>query len=467
MSFFNLYKNIKFSHVKNQFLAVMCANLVCLAHGGAMGWLSPSLLVLQSDETPLVSGPINNETASWVGSTTYFGGVVGNFLFMALLNHFGRKRTFSVLALPNLAFWIIVTFAKRIEFLYFGRFLGGLTGGGTFVCVPLFVAEIADDHIRGILGSLLMIFVCIGVMISYIAGAYLTYSTAPFVIMGFPIAFLVSFLILPESPDDLMRQNRVADAEKSLRFYKNCKADNKEDTERFKKEWEKVQLIAQQKLDRGDKVHFNDFCTREARIGLLKGFSLISLSLFCGSPVLMNYAALIFKDSGSKLDPSVSSIIMIAIQLIATAISTSLIDNVGRRILLIVSSTGTTIGLSAMGAYTYLSFHNYDLDGFDWVPVTSISVSVFMAYIGLVPLVFVVLMEVLPVKIRASGTSYCLSLISLFMFIIVKFYPTLVAIIHLHSCMWIFAAVSLLGVFFGWFVLEETKGKNINVESVK
>lgn len=113
----------------------------------------------------------------------------------------------------------------------------------------------------------------------------------------------------------------------------------------------------------------------------------------------MNYAALIFKDSGSNLDPSVSSIIMIAIQLIATTISTSLIDNIGRRKLLVVSSAGTTIGLSIMGAYTYLSYRQYDLNGFDWVPVTSISFSVLLAYVGLVPLVFVVLMEVLPVKV--------------------------------------------------------------------
>lgn len=44
------------------------------------------------------------------------------------------------------AFWITVVFATRVEFLYVGRFLGGLTGGGTFVCIPLFVAEIADDQ---------------------------------------------------------------------------------------------------------------------------------------------------------------------------------------------------------------------------------------------------------------------------------------------------------------------------------
>ena len=79
---------------------------MCLAHGGSMGWLSPSLLVLQTDRTPLEGGPIDNETASWVGSTTYIGGICGNFMFMAILRYFGRKKTFCVLALPHLVSWI-------------------------------------------------------------------------------------------------------------------------------------------------------------------------------------------------------------------------------------------------------------------------------------------------------------------------------------------------------------------------
>lgn len=62
--------------------------------------------------------------------------------------------------------------------------------------------------VRGILGSFMMTFTFIGVMISYIAGTYIPYSYAPFVIMIFPIAFTVSFLILPESPIDLMNQKR-------------------------------------------------------------------------------------------------------------------------------------------------------------------------------------------------------------------------------------------------------------------
>lgn len=112
------------------------------------------------------------------------------------------------------------------------------------------------------------------------------------------------------------------------------------------------------------------------------------------------------KITGLTLDANMSAIIMIVIQVVAATISTSLIDNIGRRILFIVSSIGTAIGLALMGTYSYLVFQEFNLDGFDWVPVTTISFSLFMAYIGLVPLVFVVIIELLPVKVRTIHLSH-------------------------------------------------------------
>lgn len=42
-------------------------------------------------------------------------------------------------------FWVTVIFAKEIGWLYFGRVVGGLAGGGMYIAVPLLVAEISDD----------------------------------------------------------------------------------------------------------------------------------------------------------------------------------------------------------------------------------------------------------------------------------------------------------------------------------
>lgn len=115
--------------------------------------------------------------------------------------------------------------------------------------------------------------------------------------------------------------------------------------------------------------------------------------------MLLNYASIVFRDSGSNLDPAMSAIIMIVIQLIATSTSVTLVDKVGRRILFILSSGGTAIGMAAMGTYTFLSFNGSNLEGFNWVPVTSLSFAVLSCNLGLIPLVFVILLEVLPAKV--------------------------------------------------------------------
>lgn len=74
----------------------MCA----ISYGGLIGWLSPSLLILISDHTPIVTGPINTQQASWLGSISYLGGFFGTFLFLVIIKLLGRKVAFCILAVP-------------------------------------------------------------------------------------------------------------------------------------------------------------------------------------------------------------------------------------------------------------------------------------------------------------------------------------------------------------------------------
>lgn len=75
----------------------MCA----ISYGNLIGWLSPSLLVLMSPNTPLEStGPISTQQASWIGSISYLGGFFGTFVFLVVIKLLGRKIAFCVLAIP-------------------------------------------------------------------------------------------------------------------------------------------------------------------------------------------------------------------------------------------------------------------------------------------------------------------------------------------------------------------------------
>lgn len=86
------------------------------------------------------------------------------------------------------------------------------------VCTPFY-------SIRGSLGSLMAFSCNLGVLISFIIGHYFQYAMRPVVLLAFPIAFLLLFVYFPETPVFLMRHGRDAEAEKSLRFYRNAVAD--------------------------------------------------------------------------------------------------------------------------------------------------------------------------------------------------------------------------------------------------
>lgn len=94
--------------VKNQFLAIGCANIVTLSHGCILGWLSPFLPLLKSADSPLESGAVTVEQASWIGAIICAGGLLGNAVFGVLVNRLGCKRSIAWLALPQLVIFFRV-----------------------------------------------------------------------------------------------------------------------------------------------------------------------------------------------------------------------------------------------------------------------------------------------------------------------------------------------------------------------
>lgn len=76
-------------------------NIIAFSQGHAVAWLAPTLLVLQSENSPLVSGPVTVEEASWIGSVVSVGGITGTILFGTLLNVIGRKKSLYLLTIPH------------------------------------------------------------------------------------------------------------------------------------------------------------------------------------------------------------------------------------------------------------------------------------------------------------------------------------------------------------------------------
>ena len=197
------------------------------------------------------------------------------------------------------------------------------------------------------------------------------------------------------------------------------------------------------------------------------GVVLMYLNIMCGAFALITYSANVFQASGSSLDPFTCSIVFAIFQLVGTCLASQLVDKVGRKALLILSLVGSSFGLSTMGAYQYLYEQGHDVSAFDWIPVVSLSFVVTVASIGILPLPFVILAEILPQKLRAVMSSICMLLLSFIAFTTLKFFPIMLEIIGLHGCMWVFATSCTAGTFFVIFVMDETKGKVLDVIRIR
>lgn len=199
--------------------------------------------------------------------------------------------------------------------------------------------------------------------------------------------------------------------------------------------------------------------SRENVQGLTIGIALCILCQACGCFTIVNYAATIFEATGSQLNPSISGIILGVVQVFGTYVSAILVDSVGRRPLLIVSSAGSVLGLSAVGVFAYLHANGMDLSVVDWIPVASLSFVIFISNTGLVCLPFVMLTEMLSTKMRTIGCSIGMIVISVSAFVILKSMPIMITIIHIYGCMWIFAGFCFVGLVGIIFFVPETKGK--------
>lgn len=189
------------------------------------------------------------------------------------------------------------------------------------------------------------------------------------------------------------------------------------------------------------------------------GMVLMIMNQFSGGFLMTNYAAKIFKDVGSSLEPGICAIIIAVLQLVGTYVATILVDRVGRKILILVSMVSVSFGMLAMGIFSYLDKTGVDVSEYRLVPVFGLSFVVLIGCIGISTLPYVVLTELLPTKVRSVGMAICMASLAFIAFMVLKFFPILNEIIEFYGCMWLFATVCFLGSVFIYFLLPETKGK--------
>lgn len=173
----------------------------------------------------------------------------------------------------------------------------------------------------------------------------------------------------------------------------------------------------------------------------------------------ISYAETIFRISGSSLSPNTAAIIVGAIQLFGSYLSTSLMERLGRRPLLLISSLGMCICHYILGGFCYTQTLKYDVSNLAWIPVVALSFYMIVYSLGVGPAPYVVSSEVLSRDISSLVLTFGLFFVWVTAFAVIKLFPTIISLVDIHGCFFIFGTMCMAIFVFVLVLIPETKGQ--------
>ncbi|CAG4973555.1 unnamed protein product [Colias eurytheme] len=436
-----------------QYVIAGVANLLVASLGYNMGWTAPINVKLNNtEETPLDKLPTSDELA-WMGSLVSVGAILGPFVGGLAASKIGRKWALMVSTIPLYIGWVLVAVAQTMAYLFAARVFWGIAVGMVFTISPMYCAEIATDDSRGALGSFLQAFITLGFLLIYGIGPYISYSAIAYVGTAAVAVFCVLFFFMPESPTYyLLKDDRDSAADCLATIRGKSRAGVEAELSKLESE---VKASLEKTATVMDVFRGSNF----------KAFyiscALVFFQQFCGINAVLFYMTTIFEASGTSLEPAIATIIVGAVQVVASFITPLVVDRLGRRILLLISCTGTAIGLGLLGMFFLLAEQQSPVvDSISFLPILSLVLFIVTYCWGLGPLPWAVMSELFPIEVKAAASPIATAFCWIMAFLVTRYFPTISDSLGMYVGFWIFGVCCVLAFFFTLFVVPETKGKS-------
>ncbi|EDV36754.1 uncharacterized protein Dana_GF13115, isoform A [Drosophila ananassae] len=436
----------------SQLMAALTVSLCSMVLGFTAGYTSPALITMTDQSvTPFEVSP---QAASWVGGIMPLAGLAGGICGGPFIMFLGRKTTIQVIGVPFMTAGILIGCAMNVFMVLSGRFLAGFCVGVASLALPVYLGESLHPEVRGTLGLLPTGLGNIGILVCYVAGAFMRWDHLAFFGAALLIPYFILMFFMPESPRWYVGRGREDNARKSLIWLRGKDADVEPE----------LKILVQTQAEADSQANQN-YVVELMKPRNLKPLS-ISLGLmffqqFSGINAVIFYTVSIFKDAGSTIDSYVCTIIVGVVNFMATFVATALIDKVGRKILLHFSNFAMILTLSILGAFFYCKDNGPDVSDLGWLPLTCFVVYVIGFSMGFGPIPWLMMGEILPAKVRGPAASVVTSFNWACTFIVTKTFQDMIDSLGTHGAFWLFAAVCVVGVFFVIFFVPETRGKTL------
>lgn len=146
---------------------------------------------------------------------------------------------------------------------------------------------------------------------------------------------------------------------------------------------------------------------------------------------------------------------------ISTFVAASVIDKLGRKMLLYISAILMILTLFSLGGFFYVKSMGVDVTAFGWLPLVSLIVYVIGFSLGFGPIPWLMMGEILPAKIRGSAASIATAFNWMCTFIVTKTFEDVIGVIGAHGTFWMFGIIVVVGFVFVIVSVPETRGRSL------
>lgn len=397
----------------------------------------------------------------WAMSSALTGCLAGALLAGAWSDRYGRKKMLVAASV----FFLVSAFGTGAtsSFTWFiiYRIVGGFGIGIASNVSPIYIAEASPAAVRGKFVSINQLTIVAGILLAQLAnwliGNLYTQGAETLTpesidqawrwmfwmeMVPAGIFFLLSFVI-PESPRWLAVQHK---REQAFRIFTRI------DGEAYARQ--AINEITDTQAASGD-THWRALFQPGVRKVLVIGIVLAVFQQWCGINVIFNYAHEIFSEAGYAVSDVLMNIVVTGVtNVLFTLVALYTVDRWGRRALLFIGSLGLAFlyTLLGIGYFTGVS---------GWPMLLLVVLAIACYAMSLAPVVWVVLSEIFPTRIRGGAMAVATCFLWTACFVLTYTFPLLNEKLGGAGTFWIYGGICLASFLFIRTHLPETKGKSL------
>lgn len=420
--------------------------------GLRLGWSSPNIASFTSNTSEI---SLTQDEVSWIASCSYIGGAFGSVFGPLSVKFLGPKQTGLMAFVIFSASWTCILLAKSFILLLIGRLIGGFCGIVAYVCTAIFLGEISKPEIRGTIISIVLTGGAVGrLLATYLEAYYSPKITCPVYLVQCFVGVIMLMFVLPEYPYFLMKSGNLVKTRKSITTY-------------FPNENVEEKLLAiKMFLEMKASLSVKDATEKLKSIPIVKPLLFIVI-LSCllessgYSSVGIYMESILIRGKATIVEPKKVVIFDNFLIFFVRLMTCNVIDKIGRKILLIITSILIATEFFCLGVYFYLLHSNFDLDCFQYVPIVCILMFQTSFSIGFFTSFHTLLSELFPANVKSLAMSLSSLSGSFVGFALTKIFLPISDLFGEQYMFWTHSLCAILVAPFVIFLLPETKGRKL------